>query len=171
MSEKICGAQKGLEQPKLPEYLVFHNRETAAYSRSLAAWPLHITIAPPFQLGQPDALHRLRGILCDIAEDFTPFQVVPGQRALFGPDSDTPVTRLEDPSGQLHALHERVLWDLGSLGCEAIDGRYVLDNYNPHVTDKADRQLAPEPFVVDSLTLVRRIGAEKQMLETVALLA
>ena len=153
------------------EYLIFHNIEKRVIHRqALARWPLHITIVPPFQIPKSNE-RELRDLVRDIAFEQPPVHVQPGENDRFGPNFDVSVTKVVDAKGELQALHERFLWDLGSVGCHEIDMTYSGDRYVPHFTWKRGVWTPDEdePFFVDTLSIAKKTDGIKTMLETVRL--
>lgn len=163
------GSTERFEQSSTPEYMVFHNLETVPYSSALATWPLHLTVVPPAEFLEANPERAILELIRDIAEDHVPFLVCPGERDMFGANQDRPGTKVLDHTGNLHALHDRLIWDLGSVGCHKMDGRWAHKNYSPHVADQYERRIRPQPFLVDSLTLARKKNGVKEVIETVGL--
>lgn len=153
------------------EYLIFHNIEQSfRHRQALARWPLHITVVTPFRI--PNENERvLRDLVRDVAFEQSPIYVQPGEEDKFGPNHDVSVTRVVDASGELQALHERFLCDLGSVGCHEIDMTYAGDKYSPHFAWKRGVWTpdSDEPFYVDTLSIAKKTNGTKLMLETLRL--
>lgn len=101
-----------------------------------AEWPLHVTLAPYFMCHNGNYLDVVASIEV-IARDTQPIVAKWANVALYGPNDDTPVTELDDISGELQLLHERLIFAIGAVGCEFIDQTYILNNYSPHVTHRS----------------------------------
>lgn len=169
MSEQISPQVISIEQNT--EYLIFHNIEqTFSHRQALARWPLHITVVTPFRIPN-DKERALRDLVRDIAFEQSPIYVQPGEETLFGPNHDVSVTKVVDASGELQGLHERFLRDLGLVGCHEIDMTYAGDKYSPHFAWKRGVWTpdSDEPFYVDTLSIAKKTGGVKSMLETLRL--
>lgn len=172
MSEQISPRPVRFEQNNEASFLIFHNIEKRVQHRkNLGRWPLHLTVVPPFKLeGGLGAVEYLGELVREVASDFRPFELRRKDDILFGPNRTEPATTVEDSSGNLRALHERFLWDLGSIGCKEIDMTFAGDKYVPHYTWKRGALPPLETFTFDSLSVAMRRMDSKQMLDTQLLL-
>jgi len=168
MSEQISAYGINFEQKNKTDFLIFHNIEGfARHNAELMRWPLHITIVPPFELEDGlDGIQKLRRLLREVADDFRPILVEPKENVMFGPNNDRPATRVEDRGNQLHALHNRFLWDLGSIGCSSIDMTYAGERFRPHFTWQRGVFTRYKPFTCNSLSIAMRRDGTKQMIDT-----
>lgn len=172
MIEQTCQQPRSFEQNNEPNFLVFHNIERRVRHRQyLARWPLHITVVPPFKLeGGLSAIEDLRKLVQEVADEFRPFELYKKDDVMFGPNNTEPATTVEDSSGSLKALHERFLWDLGSVGCKEIDMTYAGDAYAPHYTWKRGVFPPTRTITCDSLSIAMKQSESKQMIDTQLLL-
>lgn len=172
MTEQLSSYSQDLEQNNEANFLIFHNIEKRVkHHQNLARWPLHITVVPAFKLEDGlGGINRLRDLVRDIAQDFHPFEVSAKGDVMFGPHNTEPATTIEDTSGNLRALHDRFLWDLGSIGCKEIDMTYGGDKYTPHYTWKRGVFPPVRTFACDSLSIAMKRADSKQMLDTQLLL-
>lgn len=172
MQEVLSPSFNNFEQNNEANFLIFHNIEKRVrHHRDLARWPLHITVVPPFKLEAGLAgTNKLRELVREVAQDFRPFYVSAKEDVLFGPNNTEPATIIEDTSGVLHALHDRFLWDLGSIGCKEIDMTYGGEKYTPHYTWKRGVFPPVRTFTCDTLSIAMKRGGSKQMLDTHLLL-
>jgi len=168
VSEQISAHGIKFEQKNKTDFLIFHNIEShIRHNVELMRWPLHITIVPPFELENGlDDVQKLRCILREVADAFRPALVQPKEDVMFGPNNNRPATRVEDRSNQLHALHNRFLWDLGSIGCASIDISYAGERFNPHFTWQRGVFTRDQPFICNSLSIAMRQASTKQMIDT-----
>lgn len=149
------------------EYMVFHNIEKhIRHRKALARWPLHVTIVPPFRITESNE-DKLSNLVREIASDFTPIHLRPGEQVMFGPSNDRPASRVVDSSGELRTLHERFMWDLGSVGCHEVDATYAYDDYNPHYTWIRGVFPPVDGFSLDTLSIAKKVNGVKLMLETI----
>lgn len=172
MTEQLSPYRPNIEQNNEVNFLIFHNIEKRVRHRhNLARWPLHITIVPAFKLEDGvGGINKLRDLVRDIAQDVHPFDVYAKENVMFGPNNTEPATTIDDASGKLKALHERFLWDLGSIGCKEIDMTYGGDKYTPHYTWKRGVFPPTRNIACDSLSIAMKRGESKQMLDTQLLL-
>lgn len=152
-----------------PEYVIFHNLERKQPHNPLGAWPLHITITPPFELPVEDATTELLRLMRDIARDYTPFCIYADKRDKFGPNNTVDVTRVISPSGELQLLHERLVRGIGTLGCTKMDTRWALEKYSPHVKDQDGHALTANIIRVDTFTLAQKSAGQREIIETIDL--
>ncbi len=100
------------------------------------AWPLHVTIVPPFstELGAEAVAALLPRVPA--------IRVVGGTRARFGRRRDVPVTLLRD-SPALRALHLAAVDALEAAGATIGDRHHIRAAYRPHATDQPAGSFAP----------------------------
>lgn len=131
--------------------------------------PLHVTVQPWFAVRE-NTERDLRLALVRYADMQSPFAITGGERALFGPNNDLPVTKIDEGVVQLTALHLTTLGLIKKLG-GTVDSPWIQEKYVPHVSDRQreGRSLQPEESVVlRALQLVRREPAGgKRIIETV----
>jgi len=166
MAEQLVPQDIKFEQNT--EYLVFHNIEQCSHRNALARWPLHITIVPPFRIPATNE-EKLMDLVREIASDYTPILLRPGPQVKFGPSGDIPASTVIDKTGELKNLHERLMWDLGSVGCYEVDTTYANENYSPHYTWIRGVFPPTRPFSLDTLSIARKADGVKTMLETTRL--
>lgn len=119
--------------------------------------PLHVTVQPWFTIRE-NSKQDLKLTLAQYAATQFPFTITGGERALFGPDDDLPVTKVGEGATQLAALHLATLELIKKMG-GVVESRWIEDKYVPHVSDRYQegRSLQPEESVViRALQLVRR---------------
>lgn len=97
-------------------------------------WPLHMTYFPPITTHfTPHHAEKLRANL----NPMSPFIATVGQAALFGPNHDLPVLRI-DKSSELMVVHRRLIAVFQGL---PHNPEYRMP-YNPHVSiSKSDTRL------------------------------
>ncbi len=100
-------------------------------------WPLHVTIAPPFSLGNfsPELDQGLR----NLSESQTSFAARVGSEALFGPKQDVPVNLISSDS--LTELHGRIVSELEQHHASFRNRNHVETGYHPHVTHQQEGRL------------------------------
>ena len=135
-------------------YLAVHFlKPCSAGDRFVAdAWPLHITLLPPFSVtGTVD-----EDALGSMLRQHAPMEVRIHEPARFGPRRDIPVNLVEEDGG-LQALHEALYGFFGEAGASSREPRYVRAAYHPHVTvQKTGRVTAGDRVVIDSVAIVDR---------------
>ena len=152
------------------------------FKNNLERWPLHITIAPPFELPiQADTdlvikcIKKCRenlGIIklnCgNIRSGAIPIEI--GNEAMFGENNDIPVVEILDPSGELHKLHSYLIRQLGNVGCRFINHNPEWDgeNYSPHATMKSGERLN-HPFFCTNVSLCEKSQSGKSIIDTINL--
>lgn len=170
MNEQASSHGENFERSNEPKFMIFHNTEAfVRHQTPLGRWPLHITITPPFELenGAND-IGRLRSLVREIASDYQPFRVEIDEEKTYWPEHSTPVTTLA--SETLHRLHERFLWDLGSIGCRHIDMTYIGTRYSPHITWQRGVIAPFSDFKCDSISIAKKENGIKEMIDTQLLL-
>lgn len=136
--------------------LVFHDldgRSDGEYENS----PRHITLLPPISI--PDnELNGFLNSLSIVAHETKHFNVTRGEEALFGPNHDIVVDKINDTEGRLQTLHNdllQVAW-LHELS-RNVDMTYAGLRYSPHSTRK-NGIIFPEAHTIRNLSMYRRIG-------------
>lgn len=120
-------------------------------------WPEHITLFAPAAGGYDiETRYGLR----EVARTTSPFTVVTGGRALFGPDHTIPV-RLIEPSGVILDLQARIAEVFAS---RKHDPTY-MHPYRPHISvhhRKGEVVLPPARavFEVGGFAVVQKLGAQ-----------
>lgn len=126
--------------------MVFHDLEGYPSKSRLAKWPLHFTIIPYFSLEKVDKVDALR-LIASVASAIGPFEVTLGEAAMYGPDNNVQVTKLEGFE-KLKDLHIALVQYLGAAGCRFLDLSYACKNYSPHISHKAGATMPESGFVV-----------------------
>lgn len=119
-------------------------------------WPEHITLFAPAAGGYDiETRYGLR----EVARTTSPFTVVTGGRALFGPEHTIPV-RLIEPSEVILDLQARIAEVFAS---RKHDPTY-MHPYRPHISAHQDRKLSlPDKgavFVIGGFAVVQKLGAQ-----------
>lgn len=131
--------------------------------------PLHVTVQPWFMIPE-NSKDDLRLALVQYATTQPPFTITGGERALFGPNNDLPVTKISEGVARLTALHLTTLGLINKMG-GTVSSSWIQDKYVPHVSDRLqeERSLHPEESVVlRALQLVRReLSGGKRVIESV----
>ena len=137
-----------MEKPT--KFLIFHDleqRPSGVYNAS----PRHITLLSPLKI--TDEYDTLSHMADEVARHTRPFQITRGETAFFGPNHDVQAVKVDDPSGELMALHLGLLAALGAYGLGSLlDKRWVEARYNPHSTNVAQVPFPDTPYRVDNLS-------------------
>ncbi len=123
--------------------------------------PLHCSLLQLFQV--PERTDGLARGLATVLGRQKPVYLAPGERDLFGPNSDVPVIRVENRP-ELRSMHQLALRFLvHDCGASLCNPKWAGDGYNPHVSDLSDRTFADAvgPTVVDQVLLIRKTPAAK----------
>ena len=102
---------------------------------TLKDWPLHLTVAPTFVIGDDVATDTAK-VLAAISPVLTKQQhltVRAGLDSGFGHSGKIPVTLIE-PSVDLVGLHDRLVAALLGVGAAFDDPEFVGKGYQPHVS-------------------------------------
>lgn len=118
-------------------------------------WPEHITLFAP---ANGHYSEEVRAGLRRLARTASPFTVVTGGRALFGPDRTIPV-RLIKPSETILGLQQRIAHVFASLDHDPT----YMHPYRPHISaHRRDGKLVLPPeeasFEVGGFAVVQRLG-------------
>ncbi len=128
-----------------------------------SAWPLHLTIAPPFsiELGRAD-LETVLGFL----KRKPPIDSEVTGPAQFGPQHDIPVMELRR-TPELQALYEETIAALSRHGAVFKGANHIRAGYRPHITLRKNESVRRGQAVrVDSVTLVDNpLGGAREVLE------
>lgn len=158
--------------PESQPIMIFHDFESNNSNVKLTEWPLHFTLTPFFTLDnvpQAEALSFIK----EISQSVRSIEIEPGEMAMYGPNNDIPVTRINDISGELMQLHQTLIRGLGEIGCQFVDLSYSLDNYSPHISHKSSHPVPTSLYSVDSISVAIRLPkiaeANKVILENITL--
>ncbi|HUC95638.1 MAG TPA: 2'-5' RNA ligase family protein [Candidatus Saccharimonadia bacterium] len=143
-----------MTKPNFPPLMVFHDFEANPSGTKLAEWPLHITIVPFFDLASATEQQVVDVIMANSRFVTKSFEVTTGDTAMYGPNGDIPVTRINNTE-TLQVLHLGLMNALGGIGCVFLDLTYAKDNYSPHISHKLGVDIPSSPILVNSLSLVR----------------
>jgi 2'-5' RNA ligase len=125
---------------------------TVGESFLVSAWPLHITVVPPFATDAP--ISQLAAALGDAIGDEPEFTVLAAGDDLFGRRHNIPVTLIADDK-RLTALRARLIRALRPLATHADDRAFSGPDFRPHVTVKgANRVLEGDELHLQQVTLV-----------------
>lgn len=97
-------------------------------------WPLHVTLLPWFEAPDGKAVEACVRVATNSTR---PCSVSTTERGYYGLKGNLPVMKLEITS-QLQTLHKTLLSAVEEQGWE-VKGRYIGNNYTPHITQKAGR--------------------------------
>lgn len=118
---------------------------------SAKVWP-HLSVVPWVQLGdhRQEVLTEAR----QIVQEATPLTIKPGGMMNVGGEGfEKRAQRVISP--ELKALHEKLLFCLGSFGIMVSHPEWAGRNYLPHIT--ADRPLVARTGHVDSIYVIDNI--------------
>jgi hypothetical protein len=148
-----------------PTYFVVSILEPHGDTIDRRDWHLHVTVLPEFRAIVAEVVLAQR--MADVASAFPAFEISGAGDAWFGPNGDVHV-RVVD-SDELRQLH-RALMDAFSDVIVPLLPQYCGDGFGGHVSDQIHRSMAEgERLPVSSVSLVRLVGDEARVLETVAL--
>jgi 2'-5' RNA ligase len=102
-------------------------------SFAVSAWPLHITVLPPFLTDAPAA--AITSAIVSAVHPQPPLTVVAGLDELFGRRHDIPVTLVE-PSVELAALHRTLVAAVRPFAAEPDEPAFTGAGFRAHVTHK-----------------------------------
>ncbi len=135
-------------------YLVVHFLKPCNAGDGFAAdaWPLHITLLPPFSVTGPVDEDALGSVL----RRHAPMEVRIHEPTLFGARHDIPVNLVEEDE-DLQALHEALYDFFTEAGASFRESKHVREGYRPHVTSqKTGTVTAGDRVVIDSAAIVDR---------------
>jgi hypothetical protein len=125
-------------------------------------WPLHITIVRPFFSNKSG--EEFIQALITICSQIKPMHTLGKSREMFGPNSNVPVTELENIPA-LQSLHDQIMSELRAW-MEFRTPQYKT--YRPHATDQATGGISVgEEVEIDSISLVELGSEERQVLSTI----
>lgn len=121
-------------------------------SFAVSAWPLHVTVLPPFLTDAPAA--EIGEAMAAIARVQPRLTVVAGGDELFGRRHDIPVSLIL-PSEQLTALHHALVAAIRPFAAEPDEPAFTGPGFRAHVTHKPPARLHPgDALTLDQLALV-----------------
>lgn len=165
------------------EFSIVHTiGETFLGNTPVDRWPLHMTIIPPFELGEKATVPMIVDRVRQSGQAIGPIELrygslrsgaIPleiGNEVFFGENNDIQAIEIEDPSGALHELHSKLLPELGKLGVRYLNlnPEWSGNNYHPHTTTKNGHVL-DRPFFCSSVTLFQKRNDGKRIIETIDL--
>lgn len=107
-------------------------------SFSVARWPLHVTVLPPFlTAATPDEIARA---MTGVALEQQAITAVAGQDAMFGRRHDVPVTLVTE-NERLNALHAALVAAVRPFAADPEEPAFTGPGFRPHVTMKNDRRV------------------------------
>lgn len=111
---------------------------TVGDSFLVSAWPLHVTVVPPFatEAPVPALAQALAGALGDEPE----FHLVAAGDDLFGRRHNIPVTLLSE-DGRLTALRHRLMESLRPFATTPDDRAFAGLEFRPHITVKGENRV------------------------------
>ncbi|MGY4858663.1 2'-5' RNA ligase family protein [Cryobacterium sp. AP23] len=139
---------------------------------TVAEWPLHVTVLPPFLTDAPAA--EIATAMAAVARTRPPVTVVAGDDELFGRRHDIPVT-LIDPAEDLTGLHQALVAAIRPFAAEPDEPAFTGPGFRAHVTHKPPARLHPgDILTLTQLALVdmlpRAHAAGRTVLATTPLL-
>jgi hypothetical protein len=117
-------------------------------SFAVSAWPLHITVLPPFLTDAP--AREIAAAILAATRVHPPLTVVAGADELFGRRHTIPVS-LVDASLELTALHRTLVTAIRPFAAEPDEPAFTGDGFRAHVTHKPPARVHPG----DTLTLTQ----------------
>ncbi|HCM51669.1 TPA: hypothetical protein DIS56_00840 [Candidatus Saccharibacteria bacterium] len=115
---------------------------------------LHLTIIPWFvsELDEDALINSFSGKFSKINK----FNLVLGQKAMFGPKKDVSVSLIE-PNQTLQALHELSLEWFDEIGARwAVKNAHVAQDYKPHIRRRQGTKIKTgEIYKINSLSLIK----------------
>ncbi len=116
--------------------------------------PRHITIQQWFSLKSEEAVMNS---LQNYATTLKPFEVVGGEEALFGPENNVPVRRIQNEH-RLLKIHADTLEIITRIGGGALaNADWAGEGYKPHITYVDGEALEEdEPATLRTIELIKR---------------
>lgn len=105
---------------------------------SVADWPLHITVLPPFLTAVPAA--EIDQVMAATAAEQESFTAVAGEDALFGRRHDVPVT-LVVHNERLIAVHRALVDAVRPFAARPDEPAFTGGGFRPHITVKNGRRV------------------------------
>ena len=115
--------------------------------------PQHITLFPPFIADQKDVLE----IADEVAAEFDPIEVSPGEHAMFGPENNIPVILIK-PSRLLSSMHIALSKKLEQKNILIPSNDFIDEDYTPHIALKPYQQKLDEnkPINIDHVAVMHK---------------
>ena len=117
-------------------------------SFAVPAWPLHITVLPPFLTDAPT--DEIAAAIAAATRVHPPLTAVAGRNELFGRRHDIPVALIE-PNDQLTALHRTLVDAIRPFAAAPDEPAFTGPGFRAHVTHKPPATVQPG----DTLTLTQ----------------
>lgn len=137
-------------------YMMMHDLEGFRTGSLNSEWPMHFTVVPFFTV-EPENSEAVHEAVSDVVSHAKQFHVSLGEIAMFGPENNIPVIKLE-LINELKDLHHRLMRGVGDAGGQFIDTTYANQNYAPHITLKAGKRLPDDTlFRVKHVSLVEKM--------------
>ena len=136
--------------------MVMHDLEGMPAGWRGREWPAHITVIPYFRVDasvEPDVMQ----VIEDVGRSIGPFELRPGALALYGTSHNVRVTELDDSTGRLHELHNKLIDQLGPIGCRFVDLRFSRANFSPHTTHTKRLAVPAGRIVCETLSIVKKL--------------
>ena len=115
-------------------------------SFAVSAWPLHVTVLPPFLTDAP--ADAVAAAILAATREHPPLTVVAGPDDLFGRRHDIPVSLIA-PSSELTLLHRTLVAAVHPFAAEPDEPAFTGGGFSAHVTHKPPARVHQG----DSLTL------------------
>lgn len=134
-------------------------------------FPLHITLAGVFKTELSS--NEMYNQLSKIVQNQKPLKVYADKEAMFGPNNDIRVMKV-NPSSDLIALYNKIHKWLISLGSVYNSPEYQGDNYSPHITYKDKTKFKQNQGVeINSLSIIdlypKNDGHNRKITHTISL--
>lgn len=105
---------------------------------TVADWPLHITVMPPFLTSHTS--DQVAAVIAEVAATQPLLTARAGVDALFGRKHDLPVTLVLGHPG-LTLLHDRLISALRPLAARADEPAFTGPGFRAHITVKGERRV------------------------------
>ena len=121
-------------------------------------WPLHVTIAPPFDVNWDDT--NLHNKLTELFASYKPITVIANEEAYWGDNNETLVMKFSK-NIKMNQLHTELAELIRINGGEFNDRHHMGKNYIPHATSQKHAHLHIGDVVnIHNVTLVDMFPAE-----------
>jgi hypothetical protein len=119
---------------------------------AVSAWPLHVTVLPPFLTDAP--VDRIADAIAAATRALPALTVVAGGTELFGRRHDIPVTLIE-PDATLTALHTTLVRAIRPFAAAPDEPAFTGPGFRAHVTHKPPARLHPgDVLTLEQVALV-----------------
>jgi hypothetical protein len=119
---------------------------------AVSAWPLHVTVLPPFLTDAP--ADRIADAIAATTRALPALTVLAGGTELFGRRHDIPVTLIE-PDATLTALHTTLVRAIRPFAAAPDEPAFTGPGFRAHVTHKPPARIHPgDVLTLEQVALV-----------------